>query len=93
MYYVPNKNRCKNASGCPDLFAMWFTKSAITSSMKIGNTEAKTVYNEYKGLSVDEQNMGNKIKHGSGGNSYNNYIMRKKGNILCECNVEKNIHS
>lgn len=32
---------------------------------------------------------GNTVKHGSGGNSYANYLAKKKGIISCNCDVEK----
>jgi hypothetical protein len=92
MFYIPRR-RCGKNPGGVDAFALWFTKSATMSSIKTNQETSKVVYNHFDNLSAEDKQAGNTIKHGSGGNSYDNYMMRKKGNILCVCNVEQNIHS
>ena len=87
MFYVPKKNRC-NSSNCPDLFSNMFTCYATNSSIKTDIEGSKEVYTNYQSKSNEYKNNGNLNKLGSGGNSYHAYLLRKKGNIKCNCNTK-----
>ena len=96
MYYLTysRKMRCINCGeeeNCnempiPKLYMKDRTSSLMTSIL--GN---KHVYNSeisqesYK----DIKGSGNTKKHGSGGNSYANYLAKKKGISNCNCEISK----
>jgi len=54
----------------------------IEASLNTRNTTSSMIYCMYKNQSTTERNEGNNIKQGSGGNSYNNYLLRKRGGKL-----------
>ena len=83
MYYIPKKSRCK--TGCSSLFSNTYLCFATKSSMYTSNIASRNVYNTDN--NEENKNKGNTIKRGSGGNSYSDYLMRKKGNIFCNCNL------
>jgi hypothetical protein len=90
-YYVAKKNRCPcDASGnCPCMSP--FTLHSATSSSLYSNTNsAKVVYKTYTDnvniINVVGKGEGNARKLGSGGNSYEAYLAKKKGNQYCNCN-------
>jgi hypothetical protein len=57
--------------------------SSITSSKHIFSSEqSHSMLGNIKGI-------GNVKKHGSGGNSYHNYLSKKKGIVNCNCNISK----
>ena len=93
-YYVPKKNRCEcEISGndcCVSPFPLLFASS---SSMNTSVDKSSTVYNSDKstegiGNGVGK-GTGNARFMGSGGNSYDAYLAKKKGKLYCNCNVNK----
>ena len=85
MYYIPKKNRCSclnvgiNSGPC-NIFTMFAISSSLNSSIKASNN----VYITNSNLD-DSKGKGNLIKKGSGGNSYQAYIYKLRGNKNC-CN-------
>lgn len=95
-YYVPKKNRCYNtttgATSCFSPPAQLFF--AVNSSKQNDLRQSKTVNyvetnQDNNPSAVTMKGEGNLRKKGSGGNSYANYLARKKGNIYCNCNTKK----
>lgn len=86
MYYIPKKQRCKIA-GCPDIFSNTYTCFASSSSSHTVFNNSRTVNFIYNNKDTEYKNNGNLNKRGSGGNSYDDYLLRKKGVIGCSCNV------
>lgn len=87
-YYVPNKNRCRTC----------FSQSTqnnqnvqhVSSSQQNQFKTSNTIYSFYNNLTIgdiEEKGQGNIMKQGSGGNSYINYMSKKKGalNQYCNC--------
>lgn len=93
-YYVPKKNRCNcDSSGncCMSPFKLFF---ATSSSMNTSVDKSSTVYTSDKSTEGNSSNavgkgIGNTRFMGSGGNSYDAYLAKKKGQIYCDCNVTK----
>lgn len=54
---------------------------AIKSTIHATNKGSDNVYCEYNSRTTAVKNQGNLVKQGSGGNSYDAYIKRKKGNL------------
>lgn len=46
------------------------------------NVAGNMIYCVYKNSSSTEKNLGNEIKQGSSGNSYKQYILRKRGCLV-----------
>ena len=89
-YYVPKKNRC-GGEPCMSPFKLMFgTTSNIYSVAVAARTEYKTYEdNKTESTTIVGKGEGNARKQGSGGNSYANYLARRKGIELCNCNVKK----
>lgn len=89
-YYVPKKNRCSCSDGsCCDvpIFLNYSTLSSINASVE----KSKTVYytdtqNASASTTITGKGVGNVRKQGSGGNSYDAYLAKKKGLQYCNCN-------
>jgi hypothetical protein len=58
---------------------MNFSNKVKFSSQQLNIQASKTVYVSQK------EPINNIVKHGSGGNSYQNYLSRKKGIIFSKC--------
>ena len=54
----------------------------IESSLNTRNNTGSMIYCVYKNQTTTERNLGNEVKQGSGGNSYNHYLLRKRGGKL-----------
>ena len=85
-YYVPKKNRCQN--GLCMCNSICGVSSATSSSVQSSTTSSKTVATTYDSTktvssSIVGKGQGNARKQGSGGNSYADYLARKKGIIYC----------
>lgn len=93
-YYIPKKNRCYcdcsgNCPPCQSPFSLQFATSSSLHSSTIKSSVVHTSYESSKNLNGLGKGYGNTRKMGSGGNSYSDYMSRKKGNITCNCNVKK----
>jgi hypothetical protein len=83
MYYIPKKNRCRcsdvgiNIGPC-NIFTLFAKSSGLHTSIKASNN----VYLNSQNLD-ETKGIGNVIKRGSGGNSYQAYIYKIKGNRNC----------
>lgn len=91
-YYIPKKNRCQNGACMSNPASNLL--SATSSSVHSSTTSSKTVANTYDSTktvssSIVGKGQGNARKQGSGGNSYADYLARKKGTSYCNCNVKK----
>lgn len=92
-YYIPKKDRCpcdgsEINSSCQKPFNLMF---ATSSSVNSSNLNSKVVYTSYESSKHSQgigKGEGNTRKMGSGGNSYSDYISRKKGIQLCNCNIK-----
>lgn len=85
MYFIPNKNRCNNCVGSLSSVFTYTNQINLSSENNMKNS-SKVVYNNYDNKNENYKNEGNLNKHGSGGNSYQSYLQRKKGEIFCNCN-------
>lgn len=86
-YYVPGRNRCRSCNGLQNTTVYQrLTNAPSSQQTQILNSGA--VYSTYNLMSKQRQDMGNLVKKGSGGNSYDSYLMRKKGILedYCNCN-------
>jgi hypothetical protein len=91
-YYVAKKNRCPcDLSGncaCMSPFNLTFaTQSSLFSLIKASKIVNKT-NNENKNIDnmIVGKGEGNIRKLGSGGNSYSDYLAKKRGVQYCDCN-------
>tara|TARA_B100001063_G_C16729126_1_gene538193 strand:+ start:1351 stop:1617 length:267 start_codon:yes stop_codon:yes gene_type:complete len=83
-YYVPKKNRCCDGP-CISPFKLTF---AVSSSLNTSVTSSKSEYKTYEdnknvSSNIVGKGVGNTRKQGSGGNSYDSYLARLKGNKYC----------
>lgn len=86
------KMRCVNCDGdCSEPPPVLYNKTGQSSSLFSSIIGSKNVYNsEVSQVGLEAlKGQGNTKKHGSGGNSYNNYLAKKKGLINCNCAVSK----
>jgi hypothetical protein len=90
-YYVSKKNRCAG-QGCNGSNSVGSIQkvTSVESSTQAQFVTSKTVYTFYKNLTpqeIEEKGQGNLMKKGSGGNSYADYLARKKGGLsqYCSC--------
>lgn len=91
-YYVAKKNRCScdfsGNCGCMSPFNLTFaTQSSLFSLIKASKVVNKT-NNENKNIDnfIVGKGEGNIRKLGSGGNSYADYLAKKRGVQYCDCN-------
>jgi hypothetical protein len=86
------KMRCENCdTGCVEPTPILYNKTSQSGSLFSSIVSSKNVYNNHISHIGYEtiKGSGNIKKHGSGGNSYNNYLAKKKGLINCNCVVTK----
>jgi hypothetical protein len=88
-YYVSKKNRC-NGQGCTGSNGLGAIQNivGVHSSTQAQFVSSKNVYTFYKNLTpqeIEEKGQGNLMKKGSGGNSYADYLARKKGGLSQYC--------
>jgi hypothetical protein len=89
FYHYSRKVRCLDCSG--DICDYEYTPKIYSlpkqSSQYSSNLSSKHI--QSSSLAYSNKGKGNLQKKGSGGNSYASFLSRKKGNILCNCDVVK----
>ena len=83
-YYVPKKNRCPHGPCIPPFKLVFAVPSSLNTSVLSSKSEYKT-YEDNQNVSSEivGKGEGNTRKQGSGGNSYDSYLARLKGNKYC----------
>lgn len=88
-YYISKKNRCAG-QGCNGSSGTGSIQKivGVESSSQSQFLSSKNVYTFYENLTpqdIEQKGQGNLMKKGSGGNSYADYLARKKGGLSQYC--------
>lgn len=87
-YYVP-KSFGYNSGSCEGSDGVTLQKvKGVRSSTQSSIIKTKNIHAFYQSLTptaVEVKGQGNTMKKGSGGNSYSDYMARKKGNLSQYC--------
>lgn len=84
-------NNCSSSSSVsendliciPECYVAGFLEFAVSSSEHSQTRSGKIVHFSETQLNTQKKGVGNRVKRGSGGNSYAAYLAKKRGKLSC----------